>query len=277
MKLLFLGDTHGQTDWVKRVIEGAATIGIDRIYQLGDFGIWPGSGGVKFRDKVSKYARTYEIPFYWLDGNHEEFPRIFKMMQTASVNTEGVLHGDGFYELMPGVFYMPRGTVFEIDGITFGVMGGAVSIDKEHRLLSEKSTGTKVWWEEEQITLDDINKARGFDGTVDVMLSHDTFINPVSSTGWYKNDPETDRHRQKVLDVVKAWQPTVNVHGHYHVRHTTHTRRAMVVGLGMDYDPQSTLVVDTANGLDDFSNGKSLAWHVRKGVPVEPPEVDDDF
>lgn len=177
-------------------------------------------------------------------------------MPKATVHTDGVLHGDGFYEILPGMFYMPRGTVFELDGITFGVMGGAVSIDKEYRLMVEKNTGQKCWWEEEQVTLEDINKARDYNGTVDVMLSHDTFINPISSTGWYKNDPESDRHRQKMLDVVQAWEPTVNVHGHYHERHSTHGYRALVVGLGMDGDFGSTLVVDTDNGLDDFS--KSL-------------------
>lgn len=257
MKILFLGDTHGNTAWVKRVFEHYADQNIDRIVQLGDFGIWPGAAGVKFREKVSKYAEKYGIPVYFIDGNHEDFDKLWgKLTQNSTLhNGDDILNSAGFLEILPGLFYIPRGTVWEWDGIRFAGVGGAVSIDREYRLSYERATGQKIWWEQEQLTDYDQSVIELFDGTVDVLVSHDTYINPVSDTSWYKNDPESTAHRLKMLDVVSHLQPRVNIHGHYHYRHTTQDYRALVVGLGKDDDGfrNACLVVDTARGLDDFA------------------------
>lgn len=254
MKLLFVGDSHGNTGWFKRVMDHAVAVQADCIVQVGDFGIWPGNGGVKFRTKVAKYATESNIPVYFVDGNHEDFDRLFgSLSDNATVHTDNVLHGKGFREILPNLFYIPRGTVWEWGGIKFAGVGGAVSIDKEFRLLREKTSGVKIWWEQEQLTVDDLEYIKSYDGAVDVLVSHDTYMNPLGN-GYYKNDEDSTAHRMQLLQVVKHLEPVVNIHGHYHHRHTTHDYRALVVGLGRDNDrlEWSTLLVDTDNGLDDF-------------------------
>jgi predicted phosphodiesterase len=145
MSIVILGDIHGLSKVLGAVDEEVSkdskvVAGI----QVGDMG-W-------YEDTLELFHRLdLKLPWYWIDGNHEDF----SLLKYKEVT-----------EVAPNLFYVPRGTVMEIDGITVGFLGGAASVDKMYRLKQNMH-----WSEEELITDEDIAK---FDGIskVDLLITH---------------------------------------------------------------------------------------------------------
>ena len=172
------GDCHGNSTHVMNVVAHAKRADADAIIQLGDLGYgwrWgqrkiTGEHFDEFTGNVSKFTKAAGIPFYWIDGNHENFNALEDLMEILPVQP------DGTYEIEENVFYIPRGTVMCWDGKTFLCCGGACSIDQKMR------TEHVSWWPQELITQKDIDKCAEA-GKVDVVLTHDFPSNATSSTG----------------------------------------------------------------------------------------------
>jgi hypothetical protein len=57
MRILVVGDVHGNTDFMRTAIERAAARGITTILQVGDFGYWPHTkSGEKFLTDLERTA-----------------------------------------------------------------------------------------------------------------------------------------------------------------------------------------------------------------------------
>jgi predicted phosphodiesterase len=112
--LYCLGDIHGDYHHLMHVADAAKEAGAEAVIQLGDFGWY--SNNVRFF-----ITNTPAVPVYALDGNHEDH-RMLPMDATGPV------------EMFPNLFFIPRGTIFTLDGRRIACLGGAASVDKAYRL-----------------------------------------------------------------------------------------------------------------------------------------------
>lgn len=115
--ILLLGDIHGNAGIFKEALDIAKQSSAVAIIQLGDFGMFP-DNEEWFRLNL-EYAH---IPIYFIDGNHDDCIRWDTYTEVTRVWSDRNL------------YYIPRGTVMELDGHTIAFMGGAGSIDKKMRL-----------------------------------------------------------------------------------------------------------------------------------------------
>lgn len=117
MSILLVGDLHGDTNYFEQAYKEAQRQGASAIIQVGDFGLFPEN-----QNSFREIARQYDIPFYFIDGNHDDLDRWSLYTSIAPV----------FREL--NLYYVPRGSTLTIDDRSFLCIGGAASIDKEMRL-----------------------------------------------------------------------------------------------------------------------------------------------
>jgi len=172
------GDTHIPYD-IKKLSskmfpEGKGLKKDDYLIQLGDFGLlWSNKP-----DSTEKYWTKWlnEKPWttLFIDGNHENHDRLNRLPEVEMFNgTVG--------KVSDSIYHLKRGQVYEICGKTFFTMGGALSIDKEHRTLGIS------WWREERPSHLEMDNAfenlDRYDNKVDFMISHTL---PKSFMGEFK-------------------------------------------------------------------------------------------
>lgn len=249
MKVLLLGDVHGDAQWFSLACSVAKTLDCPMILQLGDFGYWEHvDRGREFLDACSESLEHHGLVCWWVDGNHENHEVL-----RLNYGPGGGRHNPtetGFWKIRNRLAYAPRGHRWTWGAHSFLALGGAYSIDKNHR------TEGASWWPEETITDDEVTTCiEG--GPVDVLVCHDA---PASAVGaipiqgtWDRqkdNWPESRANREQVQRVVDAVRPHLVVHGHYHHRNTETLRDGTrIEGFGRDGDPASMGVLD----LDDLT------------------------
>lgn len=213
MKLLILGDTHGNTRWFVTVIKRAKELNVEWIIQLGDFGLWPGWAGVRYLDDVNRALIEHNVNLIWLDGNHEDFNQLDALVKLQPKNDNGQTY------IRSQILYSPRGCLWTMDNKKFMTVGGAVSIDKQWR------TAGKSWWPQEQLTeLEEFGiVTRAMDRRqkgkpdVDYLFTHD--CHPLTPFTHLINDPDSDAHRQKMKRIFNAVLPKMWFHGHMHAKY----------------------------------------------------------
>jgi Icc-related predicted phosphoesterase len=223
MKIMFLGDIHGSEHWLRACVKRAVLDhDCELIIQLGDFGYWEHTKeGAYYLDQIEGMCRKYKIPIIFIDGNHENHEMLVDYMDKPF---EYKLEGCDFSELKQireGLGWIPRGSIFTVDEITFMGFGGSHSVDKARRKMGYS------WWPGEMISIYDvetaINKFDAHEGQIDIMLTHDTFdgapMHKLLPPGINPNIiPECAACRWRVRDVVDHVQPRFLLHGHYHTR-----------------------------------------------------------
>ena len=214
MRVMMAGDWHGDARHAEYCFLQAKENNVDVILQLGDFGYWEHTDdGITFLDALSIAAQMFKIPVYWIDGNHENHVLL------RDKYTD--LTADGFAEIRPDVYYIPRGTVWTWDGVRFLGLGGAFSIDRNFRRV-----GTSFWFEE-TITNEEVALAsKNGQPSVDVMVAHDVptgvDINMhfmIQQNRRLKPSTESDINRDAVRAVALEVKPKLLFHGHYHLRY----------------------------------------------------------
>ena len=151
--ILLLGDVHGDTNVLNRAIKLANEVGAAAVIQVGDFGLMPG------RSEESFYSvcKDSPVPVYFIEGNHDDCTRWIQYTEVSKVWDDANL------------WYIPRGTVMEMDGRTIAFMGGAASIDKDIRLREGWH-----WDENENIAPHEVlrlmDNAEG--KTIDMFITH---------------------------------------------------------------------------------------------------------
>lgn len=247
MKILFLGDTHGNYPFIRNAfIEYIDSKEIDVVVQCGDFGYWEHKeSGVKFLDQVNELCDLFDVDLYWVDGNHENHE---KLRDSYSQPLE-----NDFVQNREHIFHIPRGVTWEWDGVKFMGFGGAYSIDKTAR------TPYLSWWPQEIASESEVLHAES-KGEVDVLISHDVPIGTSWIDEYLKNwrpFAGTVESRTKLRAVADSCKPKFIVHGHYHVNYTevwdAPWGAVRVVGLDSDISAQHYgqvhIVLDTDNPL----------------------------
>jgi len=203
MRILLVGDTHGNTRWWANFVTPAASaLEVDLVFQLGDFGYWP-----RGEDFLRAVTAT-DVPVVFLDGNHEHHPALQQVVQGRRTPVQ----------IADNVSYAPRGCHLTWDGVEVAVLGGAHSIDRALR------TPGRDWFVEEGVNNDDLAHVAKT-GAAQVLLSHDApSCAPVPLSpraelppAWYRELEACDEHRQRMQEALDVVQPRVVVHGHYHV------------------------------------------------------------
>ena len=199
-KIIVAGDWHGSTGWAVRIIRmaGRKLRGEPDplIISLGDFGIWPGTGGAAFQAAVREACADHGVRIWFIDGNHEDFTQLEKFRD-----------GDPRW--------LPRGTRWNWHGRTWLALGGAVSLDRAVR------TEGRDWWPEEEITGDQAAEVIA-GGPAHVMVTHDVpsgvvHTSPPPPRFWDLADlARNDRHRERLQGVANKVQPGWLLHGHLH-------------------------------------------------------------
>lgn len=222
--IMFLGDCHGDRGFTRGAIKWAAENGVDVIVQVGDFGFWPRvNNGTRFLHDVGKQSAESDVPFFWLDGNHEDHTVLATVAARLKPGEFSVPYGK--YPL----HYLPRGTTWEWDGVRFGAFGGAFSIDRDARIEDSPTFG---WFANE---VPDRTKIEDL-GHVDVLLTHDSPIVPpcMYLNDGFKRDENSTASQVAVYDALVATRASLLVHGHWHVNEQYSVAGAIVQALDMN-------------------------------------------
>ncbi len=150
--ILLLGDIHGNASILSQALGIAKESNAMAIVQLGDFGLLP-DNETWFRQNII----NAHIPVYFIDGNHDDCKRWVKYDKVTRVWDDCEL------------YYVPRGTVMELDRRTIAFMGGASSIDKKLRLENNMHWDADENISDEQITRLSKNSKHK---TIDILLTH---------------------------------------------------------------------------------------------------------
>ena len=200
--IYFLGDLHG--DWMALHHHEDKFNKDDIIIQVGDFGFYP----TIMPDLDILFPNGYPCTVYVIDGNHEDFNFLGERV-----------NGNELWEFHPNMFYVPRGTVMEINGYLIGFLGGAESVDVAWR------TEGYSWWPEERVTEADVQKLidNVNDRQLDVLVTHAP-PPPIIKTNWPLIDRAywqlplgwEDISSQQVQVSIDVLNPHKVVCGHMH-------------------------------------------------------------
>lgn len=153
------GDTHG---------DFSRLLTLD--YNDGDMIIVLGDAGINYYKnnediKLKNYLNSLNLKLFCVRGNHEEKPENISTYKEVDMFGGKVYLEDDY----PNLIFAKDGEVYNIDGLSILVIGGAYSVDKDYRLMK----GYK-WFKDEQLNkeeMDDIlNKVSG--RYFDVILTH---------------------------------------------------------------------------------------------------------
>lgn len=148
------GDTHGQIgQFTEEAMPGESSWSKEDILIVtGDFGfVFMGENYTSEKNDLDCLARKpYTILF--VDGNHEGFPFLMQY-------PEETRYGAPVRRIRNNIFWLQRGYIYNIEGYTFFVMGGAYSVDRAFRQQYFDRTGEKIWFEEELPNNEEYNRA----------------------------------------------------------------------------------------------------------------------
>lgn len=214
MKLVVVGDTHGNMRWVNgTVIPFAAKHEATQILQVGDFGfVWPEANYLNKLAKLNRCLDRAGMELLFLPGNHDDHVKLARIEASAEVTP------DGHYQVTEHITYAGRYCAWTWAGRRLATVGGAVSIDREwrQRRLRARPKRAPIWWPEETLSADELTAAREL-GTVDVLFTHDAPSEfPLQGL---EPDLESTAYRQAMAAVGRMLTPKIWLHGHYHAHH----------------------------------------------------------
>lgn len=249
MRVLVLGDTHGDSKWCAEVTRIAGEHGVERILQVGDFGYWPrielsdgwrSSWADWFLGEIARACATYGVAeWIVIDGNHDDHQELQTVLRQQPDD-------DGLLTLGERVRYSPRGNSFKLAGSHIGTLGGAASIDAylEQTGIEFGPQPYRIGWDWfpdlERPTLRDVER---LPGELDILLTHEAPLEVnLSRFNGFPGifiPPEVQKATDAARIVVSAamWdtKPKLLIHGHWHGRNRVqlnyHEFDCEVVGL----------------------------------------------
>lgn len=223
MRLAIIGDVHGNVAYIKSLKEYLETNEVERVIQVGDMGIlWRHLDPAEC--PVVKAVESLNVEWWFIDGNHDNHENLRK------VDTQ----------ITDKIKYLPRGTIEEIDGIKFGFLGGAYSIDKDYRAAGWD------WWPEEQPTRAEAEPLMG--AGLDVLITHDIpkMFEPVRTMNVGKEHEEASMPtRELIQEVMESNTPAHMFCGHWHQHNVQMLGLTKVTVLDMDEMPGNVMIYDT--------------------------------
>ena len=172
------GDTHIPIDISKlnseNFPEGKTLSKEDVVIVLGDFGLIWSNEETKEEKFWKEWLNRKPWTTLFLDGNHENHILLSKLPIEEKF---GGLVG----RVSDSIFHLRRGEIFNINGNSFFCMGGAKSVDKQHR------TEFISWWREEEPLFAELDRGLNnlavMGNEVDFILGHTGPISAVRKLG----------------------------------------------------------------------------------------------
>jgi len=193
--IIVAGDIHGDFWALNNLINSHPNI--EMIIQCGDFGWWPRCTLNNWSKRENGKLKNHKVKIVWCDGNHEDFEDLKKY--------------DDCTEVLPNVFYMPRGSIMILpDERKVLFMRGGLSIDAKYRYPRDPNFG---WFEEETISQKDIEELP--DEKIDIVISHtapEFFKLKDYHDDYYPIDPS----RKALNYVYEKYKPSLWFFGHMH-------------------------------------------------------------
>jgi len=220
----------------------AKTLGATHILVVGDFGMWPGFGGIQFLDEINEYARPLNINIFALPGNHEDHDQWEWWVNSTTATKDN----QGFTYIRSNLLISPKVHNWKWGDKRFFIAGGAVSIDRQWR------TEGKTWWRNEVLSEKELASVQEYRGPdIDYLFTHDC----SDYTPWgfrLDPDPSSLAHRLLIDQVIKAVRPRMQFHGHMHRKYdwintASHdgARQTQTFGLDCDGEDNSWGILDT--------------------------------
>lgn len=207
MRVGFIGDTHGDLDFITRALAAIHEQDCREVIQVGDYGfIWPSKYSMTDQtDAIHKVLETYDMQLRYIAGNHDPWP-YYNQIEHREHN------------ITDRITYMKRGSMHQYDdGSVFVFLGGAPSIDYRGRVEG------RSWWPEEEIREADVLECLRYKGLdIKVLVTHDA---PVLPPGIHdvQDDPtfyyRAAGSRLALGRVMDELRPKYLIHGHYHMRY----------------------------------------------------------
>ena len=252
-----VGDLHGNERWATSVLDALADRGIKTVYQLGDFGLWPGHEGSYYLKWIIDTCKDYDLTFWITPGNHEWYDIVEDPETTdGSVPPIQILSSGKEWE----VAVLPRGYAWEFGGRSFVAFGGAPSIDFQHRVRG------RSWWPEEMIRESDLLRLK----PAEIMLAHDApdggtvavqqiIDTPWWQSGWSEAGLRYAREGRMLMNqAVEIVRPSLFAHGHFHVadERFDETTQCRYLSLGSDGDKSNLGILD----LESLTFESATSW-----------------
>ena len=136
------GDTHGEfTRFSTRGFAEQRFLSKDDcVIILGDFGgVWNPGGQTKSEEYWLDWLEDKPFTTLFLDGNHENFDRLNAEFPEAEWR-DGRVHA-----VRPSVLHLQRGEIYDLDGHSFLVFGGARSHDIQDGVLERDDIRIREW------------------------------------------------------------------------------------------------------------------------------------
>jgi predicted phosphodiesterase len=153
MKYLVAGDSHGCFYDLEIVLgQAIKKYNIDACIQVGDFGFY-----VLCFDKYKE--RKFPVPVYAIDGNHEQHWWLKQQLDLGFAPIWKQNHN---------IIYVPRSTVWEVDGCKFGFLGGAMNVDQCQEGSTKKRTTNYILKKDVNEALEAFNNF----GQLDFLITH---------------------------------------------------------------------------------------------------------
>lgn len=210
-KFYITGDTHGNFNRINYFCQRFETSKEDILCILGDAGI---NYYLNKKDYMLKQVlQDMPITFFCIHGNHEERPFNISTYITKKWNG-GIVY---YEEEFPNILFAKDGEIYNINGKSILVIGGAYSVDKEYRLLKGWS-----WFKDEQPNKEivkyiekQITKQRHFD----IVLTHTCPIGtePRHMFLPFIDQSKVDKTTELLLQRIADWITFDNWYfGHFH-------------------------------------------------------------
>lgn len=229
------GDTHAEFSrfTTKRFPDQREMTRDDFVIICGDFGgVWYDNSTERYN--LKQLARRNPT-FLFADGNHENFDILNSEFPIVD------FHGGKAHKIRENIYHLMRGYVYELEGKTFFVFGGAKSHDIQDGIIDPADypslkeavkdynfrtfhLGEMLrikglsWWEQELPTQEEMDRGienlKRYDFKVDYVISHccPTFV--ATLLGYKNPDKLTDYFQSLIFDhgtQFCEWH-----FGHYH-------------------------------------------------------------
>lgn len=203
--IAIFGDWHANTGWAVMAVRSAARAGVRTGLHVGDFGLdWPGAKRGRYESKINSYLADHGIMLIVSGGNHDNWDTLAKLP----------VEDDGLANVRSHIRALPRGGRTTVEGLVVGALGGAFSVDYQHR------TEGKDWWSTEEPTPDEAEKLIS-DGPLDILITHDAPAG-VPLSGDINLSPEIANRAEKTRVLLREVIDAIVVPhvfcGHWHQR-----------------------------------------------------------
>ena len=210
--LAVFGDWHGNSGWALTAIRSAAREGVRTAIHVGDFGLdWPGAKRGRYESKLNKYLVDLGLTLIVSGGNHDNWDTLQKL----------AVDSDGMATVRSNIRVLPRGGRTLLEGLAIGGLGGAFSVDYQHRTVG------KDWWRTEEPTPEEA-AALVAGGPLDVLITHEA-PSGVPLDGDFQLSVELTAKAERTRVLLKEVVDSITVPhlfcGHWHQRQTHELKR----------------------------------------------------